>query len=153
MKKILLSFASVLILVGAGCASTTTLPPAAQEQPAPAPTPEPAPEPTPTPEPPCCPPPETETEPEPTPPVSDEPTGAKTYTMAEVAAHAGAASCWSAINGSVYDLTSWIGKHPGGESAILSLCGRDGSATFNNQHGGSALQENRLASFKIGALK
>ena len=73
--------------------------------------------------------------------------------MAEVAAHADASSCWSAINGSVYNLTTWIGQHPGGQSAIKSLCGKDGSATFNNQHGGSAPQENRLASFKIGTLK
>lgn len=75
------------------------------------------------------------------------------YTLADVAKHASQSSCWSAINGTVYDLTSWISKHPGGESAILSICGKDGSAAFNNQHGGQRKPEQELASLpKIGAL-
>ena len=74
------------------------------------------------------------------------------YTMAEVAAHNNSASCWSAINGNVYDLTSWIGQHPGGQQAILSICGKDGSAAFNAQHGGQRRPANELAGFKIGAL-
>ncbi len=78
--------------------------------------------------------------------------GEKTYTMADVSAHATAASCWSIINGNVYDLTSWIGKHPGGEKAITQLCGKDGSAEFNGQHGGAMRQANTLAGFKIGAF-
>lgn len=74
------------------------------------------------------------------------------YTLAEIAAHATAASCWSAINGTVYDLTSWISQHPGGEGAILSICGKDGSAAFNNQHGGQSRPEKILATYKIGLL-
>jgi len=71
---------------------------------------------------------------------------------AEIARHAGASSCWSSINGNVYDLTSWIPPHPGGPQTILQLCGTDGSAKFNSQHGGSAMQEQALAGFKIGVL-
>jgi cytochrome b involved in lipid metabolism len=78
---------------------------------------------------------------------------ARIYTLAEVAAHSNAASCWSAINGDVYDLTQWIAKHPGGEGAILGICGKDGSAAFNGQHGGQSRPENILSGFKIGALK
>ena len=74
------------------------------------------------------------------------------YTMAQVATHASASSCWTAINSNVYDVTTWINKHPGGAQAILSLCGKDGSAAFNDQHGGQRRPENELASFKIGAL-
>jgi hypothetical protein len=74
------------------------------------------------------------------------------YTMTQVRQHASAASCWSAVNGSVYDLTSWINQHPGGSEAILGLCGRDGSATFNDQHGGQRRPANELAGFRIGAL-
>lgn len=89
----------------------------------------------------------------PTPTPAPAPTTAgKTYTMAQVAAHASASSCWSAVNGSVYDLTAWIGRHPGGSGAILSLCGKDGSAAFDGQHGGQGRPESELASFKIGAL-
>ena len=82
-------------------------------------------------------------------PVTD--TGA-TYTMADVAMHNSGSSCWTAINGSVYDVTSFIGQHPGGEQAILSLCGIDGSSAFNAQHGGQSRPASELASFKIGTL-
>jgi cytochrome b involved in lipid metabolism len=74
------------------------------------------------------------------------------YTMADVAKHNSQASCWTAINGNVYDVTTWINQHPGGAEAILSLCGTDGSAAFNGQHGGQRRPEQELASFKIGAL-
>lgn len=75
-----------------------------------------------------------------------------TYTMAVVATHDSSASCWAAINGSVYDVTTWIGQHPGGQDAILSLCGKDGTAAFTGQHGGQARQEKELVKYKIGVL-
>jgi len=76
----------------------------------------------------------------------------KTISMATVKQHASASSCWSAINGNVYDLTKWINRHPGGAGAIKSLCGVDGSTRFNGQHGGQSSPEAALANFKIGAL-
>ncbi len=76
----------------------------------------------------------------------------QTITAAQIVGHNGRASCWSSINGNVYDLTSWIPQHPGGEQAILQLCGTDGSAKFNGQHGGSPRQAAILAGFKIGSL-
>ncbi len=79
-------------------------------------------------------------------------TGATTYTMAQVATHNSRTSCYTVISGSVYDLTSWIGQHPGGQFAILGLCGKDGTTSFNDQHGGQARPESELASFKIGTL-
>lgn len=69
---------------------------------------------------------------------------------AEVASHNSRESCWSTINGNVYDLTSWIPKHPGGEGAILGLCGKDGSSKYNRQHGGDARKLTILSGFKIG---
>lgn len=69
---------------------------------------------------------------------------------AEVATHNGRASCWSTINGNVYDLTSWIPNHPGGEQNILRLCGIDGSSLFNRQHGRNNRVLSVLAGFKIG---
>ncbi len=74
------------------------------------------------------------------------------YTRAQVAMHTDTASCWVAINGGVYDLTTWIAQHPGGEAAILSLCGTDGSAAFSAQHGGQSRPEAQLATFHIGTL-
>jgi len=77
---------------------------------------------------------------------------APTYTAAEVAAHGTPSSCWTSIDGSVYDLTAWIAQHPGGPEAILSLCGGDGTAAFRGQHGIAQRQADILASFRIGAL-
>lgn len=74
------------------------------------------------------------------------------YTLAQVAAHNSSSSCWSAINGKVYDLTSWISKHPGGKQAIVSMCGRDGSAAYNGQHGGERRPANELAGFYLAPL-
>lgn len=75
------------------------------------------------------------------------------YTMAQVAKHAGASSCWTAIGTSVYDLTSWVNAHPGGQQPILGLCGTDGTAAFTQQHGGQGKPEKELASFRIGPLR
>lgn len=91
----------------------------------------------------------------PTPTTTVEPTPTVTgmYSMTDIATHASAQRCWTTINGNVYDVTAWIAKHPGGASAILSLCGTDGSASFSGQHGGQRRPEAELASFKIGTLK
>jgi cytochrome b involved in lipid metabolism len=75
------------------------------------------------------------------------------YTKSEVAKHANSSSCWSIINGSVYDLTAYIPKHPGGESRILKICGKDGTALFEDQHGGDSKPESILAKQRLGALQ
>lgn len=79
-------------------------------------------------------------------------TEVKTYTMAEVSTHASSASCWSAISGKVYNLTSWIGKHPGGDQAILAICGKDGSQLFDGQHGMDPKAKGVLPKFYLGDL-
>ncbi len=84
--------------------------------------------------------------------VTPPPVSGSSYTMAQVKAHASASSCWSAVGGSVYDLSAWIKRHPGGSQAILSLCGIDGTAAFNAQHGGQSRPASELAAFKIGTL-
>lgn len=77
---------------------------------------------------------------------------ASTFTMAEVAKHAGRSSCYSVVRGGVYDFTKWISTHPGGEKAILGTCGKDGTNMFEKQHGGKGAPEKALASMKIGTL-
>jgi len=77
---------------------------------------------------------------------------AKTFTMIEVATHNSRSSCYTIVSGSVYDLTTWIAQHPGGQFPILGMCGKDGTTSFNDQHGGQAQPEAELASFKIGTL-
>lgn len=77
---------------------------------------------------------------------------AVTYTAAEVSQHNTASDCWTIINGKVYNLTSFIASHPGGQSAITSICGIDGSSAFNAMHLGNGTVNTALASLYIGDL-
>jgi len=75
------------------------------------------------------------------------------YTMDQVKANNGASSCWSVIDGDVYDLTTWISSHPGGAAAIKSLCGLDGTSAFKAQHEGQNNPIKKLITFLLGPLK
>ncbi|MDO8523112.1 MAG: cytochrome b5-like heme/steroid binding domain-containing protein [bacterium] len=95
--------------------------------------------------------------PKPTPTPTPTPTFISTptpsgITLSQIALHNSRSSCWSAINGNVYDLTSWIPYHPGGENTILSICGKNGSGAYNGEHGGSSKTAKILIGFKIGVL-
>jgi len=94
--------------------------------------------------------------PAPTPAASASPTPevttASAYTMAKVKENNSASSCWSVINGKVYDLTKWINSHPGGSSAIKGLCGIDGTASFTAQHRGQGSPASTLAGYLLGPL-
>ncbi len=83
-------------------------------------------------------------------PTSTTPTAA--YTLEDVAQHDGASSCWVAIDGQVYDLTAWIGQHPGGPEHILPLCGTDGSEAFHAQHDSQDRPARELSRFLLGPL-
>ena len=84
-------------------------------------------------------------------------------TAEEVAKHASADNCWTIIDNNVYDITSYISRHPGG-SEILHACGSDASSLFNNRttddgeavgsgtpHSGSA--QAQLRQFLLGPLE
>ena len=74
------------------------------------------------------------------------------YTMERVKANGISSSCWTVISGNVYDLTKWIGSHPGGSGAITSLCGTDGTSGFNAMHRNQSKPESRLAGYLLGPL-
>ena len=74
------------------------------------------------------------------------------YTMAKVKENNSASSCWSVINGNVYNLTQWINSHPGGPSVIRGLCGVDGTSSFNGKHRGQGNPTATLASYLLGPL-
>ena len=74
------------------------------------------------------------------------------YTMAKVKENNSSASCWSVINGNVYNLTQWINSHPGGPSVIRGLCGVDGTSSFNGKHRGQGNPTSTLASYLLGPL-
>lgn len=74
----------------------------------------------------------------------------RSYSAKDLATNNSANSCWSAIDGKVYDLTQWISLHPGGPSAIKFLCGVDGSKAFASQHRGQPNPTSRLAQYLLG---
>lgn len=74
------------------------------------------------------------------------------YVMADVEAHATPENCWTTINGSVYDLTSWVSRHPGGPGPIGRMCGKDGTQGFQKKHGSSKSAQSALFLLKIGVL-
>ena len=55
-----------------------------------------------------------------------------TFTAEQVAEHKTEDDCWTIISGSVYDLTSYIPNHPGGNE-ILRACGVDGTSLFKTR--------------------
>ncbi len=74
------------------------------------------------------------------------------YRMGDVAAHNTAQDCWVAVDDGVYDVTSWISRHPGGPDKITGLCGTDATDAFRTQHDSQEKPNQQLASFRIGTL-
>jgi len=74
------------------------------------------------------------------------------FSLQIVAQHNSSTNCWTAINGNVYDITSFVSQHPGGVDKISRLCGIDGTAQFTNQHGSTKKAQASLSLLKIGQL-
>lgn len=52
----------------------------------------------------------------------------------EVAKHDRRDDCWVIIHGKVYDLTTFLAEHPGGEAVILKYAGKDATKAFEPIH-------------------
>lgn len=59
---------------------------------------------------------------------------AKTCTWEELGTHATESDCWIAVDGKVYDVTSWLPTHPGGKDLLLLSSGRDVTNLFQSYH-------------------
>jgi fatty acid desaturase/predicted heme/steroid binding protein len=55
-------------------------------------------------------------------------------TWEELSVHNNKEDCWVAVDGKVYDVTSWIPKHPGGEDVLTLTAGRDVTNMFESYH-------------------
>lgn len=91
--------------------------------------------------------------------VVTETSGSKKYTLAQVAEHDSKENCWLAIEGNVYDMTSYVksGFHPG-KDAILQGCGKDATVLFNTRPMGSGTSHSErarkmLPKYLIGTLE
>lgn len=126
---------AIILLSIAGCTQTTI----------PAPTPVPNPEPViiPEPTPPIVEPSQTPPQPipQPAPQPSTQPPVAQpektTISRLELSVHNNMQDCWIAYNGKVYNMTSWLPRHPGNAQRILPHCGtyEEFTAAFEKQHG------------------
>lgn len=77
----------------------------------------------------------------------------KQYTWDEIAAHTDKNSCWLAIDGGVYDVTSWLYKHPGGSKIIAHYSGQDATEPFRAFHERSTGAVRKyLNAFHIGSV-
>lgn len=87
----------------------------------------------------------------------------ESYTLAQVAEHNSENDCWTIINNNVYDITSYVPRHPGGDEILLA-CGKDGTSLFEQRetedgeqvgngqpHSSSA--RSQLSQLQIGTLK
>lgn len=58
----------------------------------------------------------------------------KTLSLEEqLPAHNSQSDCWIKINGRIYAISSYFGKHPGGNSTLSKYCGSDASFGFNTK--------------------
>lgn len=97
--------------------------------------------------------------PTPGPPGSATPTpgpSAGLITMSDVARHSTAASCWIVIEGIVYDITTYIPRHPTDPSVLLAWCGKESTQAWEDKGGigkpHSARAEAALDTYEIGRL-
>jgi len=56
------------------------------------------------------------------------------FTREEVAKHCTASDCWIIVSNGVYNVTNFLGEHPGGRSVLLHHAGKDCTKEFLEQH-------------------
>ncbi|KAH6685922.1 cytochrome b5-like heme/steroid binding domain-containing protein [Plectosphaerella plurivora] len=75
----------------------------------------------------------------------------RTFTPAEMAAHASAEDLYLVIAGTVYDCTKFAQRHPGGADTLLSVAGQDATEAFDDT-GHSDQARKMLRRMQVGVL-
>ena len=75
----------------------------------------------------------------------------KVFTLEEISKHNTSTDCWIIIDDFVYDVTSYIDKHPGGSDKIIKYAGNDATGEFNSIH--SQYAKSILKLLIVGELK
>ena len=57
------------------------------------------------------------------------------FTISEVSKHNKPNDCWLIIESKVYDVTSYIPRHPASPNLIAEMCGRDASDAWKTKGG------------------
>ncbi|XP_043997876.1 cytochrome b5 isoform X2 [Gambusia affinis] len=77
--------------------------------------------------------------------------GAKYYTLEEVRMHNTSNDTWLIIHNKIYDITSFLEEHPGGEEVLLEQGGSDATESFEDV-GHSTDAREMLQQYYIGEL-
>ncbi|XP_073386398.1 cytochrome b5 isoform X2 [Physcomitrium patens] len=73
----------------------------------------------------------------------------KVFSLKEVEQHVAQDDCWMIIHGKVYDVTTFMDDHPGGDDVLLQTAGKDASEEFDDVgHSKSAIEQ--LKDFYVG---
>ncbi|CAN4122043.1 unnamed protein product [Withania somnifera] len=79
------------------------------------------------------------------------PTLTKLFTMEEASQHSTKDDCWVVIDGKVYDVSSYLDEHPGGDDVVLAVTGQDATDEFEDA-GHSKSARELMEKFFIGEL-
>lgn len=77
--------------------------------------------------------------------------GVKYYTLEEIRVHNMSNDTWLIIHDKVYDITSFLEEHPGGEEVLLEQAGADASESFEDV-GHSTDAREMLQQYYVGEL-
>lgn len=71
------------------------------------------------------------------------------FSMEDVAQHVAQDDCWLAIHGKVYNVTTFMDDHPGGDDVLLQAAGKDATAEFEDVgHSEAAIEQ--MKDFYVG---
>ncbi|MEM2146269.1 MAG: cytochrome b5-like heme/steroid binding domain-containing protein [Candidatus Jordarchaeaceae archaeon] len=52
---------------------------------------------------------------------------------AELSSHNTPTDCWIMVSDKIYNITSYFGKHPGGDAIMAKYCGKDATVAYNTK--------------------
>jgi fatty acid desaturase 2 (delta-6 desaturase) len=80
------------------------------------------------------------------------PNGVKEYSWEEIKKHSQNNDKWLVIDGTVYNISEWARRHPGGQRIIGHYAGQDATEAFNAFHTNMKLVNKYMPSLEIGKL-
>lgn len=83
-----------------------------------------------------------------------KPSSKRIYTLTDVERHNTRQSCWIVHNNTVYDVTAFVGDHPGGDDLILDWAGKDVTEIMDDpvEHAHSDSAYDLLTEYAVGVL-
>lgn len=77
-------------------------------------------------------------------------TTSSTYTLNQISEHNAKSNCWMAIDGKVYDFTSYVPQHPNED--IIDGCGKDATTMYEEIRKHQIKADKMLPNYQIGTL-